>query len=201
MVTPPQDRKWEMGRDIAIALAYIALLQQDRVCVSVPGALHTPFYFGPAAIHHIGSRLQGLRAGEAADFYGGVRQAVGRIRFPGVAVIISDFLMPFGELELIFNALRAKNLDITAIQVMGPHDLNPLTEIDQVVAIDSESGREVQLDFGVEARLEYQMLLEEHNTLLRGFLHDSRIAYLQARADEDLSGFVVNRLSGVALLQ
>jgi uncharacterized protein (DUF58 family) len=201
MVTPLADQKWERARDIALALAYIALMQQDRVTISVPGYLHSPFFSGAAAIHNIGALLQGVKAGDVPEMKRGVQRAASRIRFPGVAVLLSDFLMPFSDLEAIFNLLRAKNLDITAVQVLGPADLNPLEGMEQAVAIDSETGEEVELQLNDEARAEYEYLLSDHNRHLKNFLLESRIPYVCALSNEDLSGFVVNRLSGVALLQ
>ena len=201
MITPASDGKWERARDIALTLAYIALIQQDRVTVSVPGYLHSPFFSGAGAIHSLAAMLQKLSVGGAADFMRGVQQGVSRIRFPGVAVFISDFLMPFADLERLFNMLRAKNLDVTAIQVLGANDLNPLEGLEQVVAIDSENGDHVQLRLTPEMREEYAYLLEEHNRRLREFLHEGRISYISAPVGEDLAAFVVNRLSASVLLQ
>ncbi|NLF24696.1 MAG: DUF58 domain-containing protein [Deltaproteobacteria bacterium] len=201
MVTPATDGKWERARDIALSLAYIALIQQDRVSVSVPGYLHTPFFSGAGGIHNLSGMLQKLSISGVVDFERGVQQAISRIRFPGVAVFISDFLMPFEELERLFNLLRAKNLDISAIQVLGPNDLNPLEGEEQVVAIDSENGDQVQLQLTPEVREDYSYLLQEHNQHLCEFLHQSRISYLLAHSQEELGAFVVDKLSTMALLK
>lgn len=203
MLVPRQDKKWETARDIAIALAYIALLQQDRVTLSIPGVYHSPFYQGGGAVQRLGNDLQKLRieGGSEQELRRGVQQAVARVRFPGIAVFLSDFLMPFSEIEAIFNILRSKNLDITAIQVLGANDLRPLEDNGRVIAVDSESGQEVQLNLDDEDRTEYRRLLREHNDKLQSFFSGARIAYSLALAEEGVPDFVIQKLAKSALLQ
>ena len=201
MLVPAGDGKWETARDIAIALAYIALLQQDRVSVTVPGIFHSPFYSGGGAIHRLGNDLQNLTLDGGKDLLRGVQQAAARIRFPGIAVFLSDFLMPFQDVEAVCNVLRAKNLDITAIQVLGATDMKPLPGQNRARAVDSESGEEIELNLDDDARAEYCELLAEHNKKLQTFFAGARISYALAAAEEGARNFVVQKLLHTSLLQ
>jgi len=200
MVVPAEDRKWEMARDIGLALGYIALMQQDGVTFSAPGHLLTPRLGGGRAIHQMAKLVTELDVDGSADFVAGVKQAVNSIRFPGVAIIISDFLMPFEKLQEVFNLLRSRNLDISAIQVLGANDLEPLQGSSDVVAIDSETGEEVNLSLSPREREEYAWLLEEHNKKLAEFLASSQINYTRTSATETLGDFVVKNLTRTGLV-
>lgn len=201
MLTPEQDRKWETARDIAIALSYVALLQQDRVMCAVPGVFTSPFYQGGAAVHRLGRELNALRFTGGHEVLRGVQQAAARMRFPGIAVLISDFLMPFSDVEAICNVLRAKNLDITAVQVLGANDLKPLEQHEHVLAIDSETGEQIELSLNAEARADYDDLLAEHNERLQTFFASAQIAYAHAAAADGVRNFVIHKLANTALLQ
>jgi len=201
MLVPERDRKWETARDIALALAYVALLQQDRVTLSVPGIFHSPFYNGGAGVHRLAHDIAGLRLEGGENLLKGVQQAVARLRFPGIAVLLSDFLMPFDQVERLCNVLRAKNLDITAIQVLGANDIKPLEQQTHVLAVDSESGEEIELSLNDDARADYDDLLAEHNARLREYFASARIAYALAPAAEGARDFVIQKLAHTALMQ
>jgi uncharacterized protein (DUF58 family) len=200
MITPAEDRKWEASRDIALAIAYVALMQQDGVTLSAPGHLLTPRLSGARAIHQLGSLLTDLTIDGTAHFLDGVKLAVNATRFPGVAIVISDFLMPFADLQATFNLLRARNLDITAIQVLGANDLEPLSSVSEAVAVDAETGEEITVNLSAEQRAEYTWLLEDHNKRLAEFLASSRINYTRSRADEPLGEFMVGNLARTGLV-
>lgn len=200
MHVPEANSKWTMGRDLALSIAYVALMQHDRVSLCVPGISDSPPYSGAKAIHRFGEQLLKLDTSTKADFVSGMARSASRIRFPGIAIIISDLLMPFEDIQHSINLLRAKNLDISVIQVLGPEDVDPLQDMDAVVAIDSESGREIQLDLDKDVREEYGYLLVQHNKRLQNFFAESRIAYTLALSTQALDDFVVDNLSKSGLL-
>jgi uncharacterized protein (DUF58 family) len=200
MITPAEDRKWETARDIALALGYIALMQQDGVSFAAPGHLLTPRLSGARAIHQLGQLVTELTVDGSADFVAGVKQAATAVRFPGVAIVISDFLMPFEQIQEVFNILRARNLDTSAIQVLGANDLEPLKGATDVVAVDSETGEEVNLSLSAAEREEYSWLLEQHTKRLAEFLASSRISFTRTTASESLGDFIVQNLTRTGLV-
>ena len=200
MLTPPDEGKWELARDIALSLSYIALMEQDSVVLAAPGHLNTPHFFGGRAVHHIGRMLMNLKAGDVSDFVRQVHHSLSRVRFPGVAIFISDFLIPFEDTRAICNAMRAKNFDINAIQVLSPSDLNPLANVDHAIAVDSETGQEVELAFTDELRDDYHHILEEHNRRITDYFTEAGISYTRARSDVPVNDFITQNLSKTGLL-
>jgi len=200
MFTPSTDNKWQLARDIAIALAYVALIQQDNVHILAPGYFVSPPYFGARSIHHLSKELLALEFSEGRDFWKDVRQVINRIRFPGVAIVLSDFMYAEEETRWFFNLLRARNLDLSAIQVLGPNDIEPYPNLESARFVDSESGEEVEVTMSAELREDYGALLVEHNAKLKDFLASAQVSYSQALTTHSLSDFVINNLSRTGLL-
>lgn len=200
MFTPAEDKKWEMARDISLALSYITLMEQDSVAIAALGAMSTPVCTGPKAIHHLGRSLLDAKPREQADLQREVQAAAARMRFPGAAIFISDFLMPLDVIEQLFRPLRAKNLDLTAIQVLGVSDINPLPGATSAVVVDSESGEEVELVMDEEVRQEYGSMLVEHNEKLKQFLAQRRISYALAMANDELADIIMKVLPSTGLV-
>lgn len=201
MHNPAADRKWEYARDLVLALAYVALLQQDGVTIAVPGVWHSPRFSGGKSVHQIAKALEKPRLSPAAKYRKSMERAISQVRFPGVAFFVSDFLMPLKEIQYYFSVLRSRNLDICAIQVLGENDLDPLPRQEQVVAIDSENGEEVELLLSPEERKDYGYALENHNRQLRAFLAENGISCITALTSQALSDFMANNLAGTGLLQ
>jgi len=201
MFMPKEDQKWQMARDIALSLAYISLLQQDRVSLVIPEIFYSPYYVGGAAIHRMNQDLTVLEMKSANNLLYGIQQAAVRTHIPGVAIFISDFLMPISEVEALCNILRAKNLDITAIQILGENDLRPFVAEQNLRVIDSESGEEVELTLAVHDRAMYQKHLNNHISGLRQYFSSAGISYAIAEVPLGLNHFIVNNLTKTALLQ
>ncbi len=201
MTVPENEEKWEQARDLLLSLAYVSLQQQDAVTVSALGLFNSPHYRGGRAFHELSDVLMSLTPGKPFDFQRELRLAVSRVRVPGKCVFISDFLIPLPEIEAAFNTLRAKNLDITALQVLSPFDLDPLKGLDAALAIDSESGEEVEVALDETTRADYQDLFNEHLTALKNFLHRSQISFAQIVSDEDLLASIIGNLTSIGLLR
>lgn len=201
MITPSADKKWEMARDIAIALSYVALMQQDTVYVSALGQLNSPAYFGARAIHSLSRDLSQIDIGTLMDFQGETMKALSRIRFPGIAFVLSDFLMPFAEIEGMFNALRAKNLQIVAVQILGGADIEPLKGIQDAVVVDSETGEEMELSNDGSFQRRYTETLNHHIEMIREFFLSAGISYVRGETTQTLSEFVIHELPRTGLLK
>ena len=201
MGTPAGEGKWERARDLAIALSYVGLLQQDTVNIAALGKFFSPQYYGGRAIHHIGNALTELTPSGQVNLVKETLLAVSQIRFPGVAIFISDFLMPRDEIRQCFNLLRAKNLDITALQVLSPSDISPFENLSSLVAVDSETGEEMALSADENVRNQYGALLQDHNQWLEKYLTEAHISHVSLASTKSLDSVLVEDLTATGLLQ
>jgi uncharacterized protein (DUF58 family) len=201
MSTPAQDRKWSCAREIALALAYVALMARDTIMLSVLGGWQSPVYSSGQAVHELSRQLNELTAAGSPDIEREMALAASRVHFPGVAVFISDFLLPLAQVEKACNLLRAKNLDITAVQILGHSETNPFEGITAVTAVDSETGEEIDLTMTDKTRRTYERLLEEHNSSLKSYFASAAIAHTRASSGQHLGEIMINNLSATGLLQ
>ena len=201
MFTPVEDKKWDLARSLALAVAYVALMQQDRVMISIPQVYQPPFMTGGRAFHSLLDAISKIERPHAGGYIEAAQQAISRMNFPGVAVFISDFLMPFEDLRLLFQQMQSRNLDITALQVLGEHDLNPNYGSRDIRAIDSETGEELQISLSDELQVEYEYVLNQHNQKLSDYLHENNIGFTQVSSSEELNAAIIQGISNTGLFR
>lgn len=198
MDIPVGGGKWRRAKDIALSLSYIALMQQDKVCLALPGLPDQPFSSGGRAIHRIAEYAEQAAPATTTDFITAAKRTISRVSFPGVAILVSDLLMPLEQVIAILDSMRAQNLDITVIQVLGKEDLDPPQG--SLVAVDSETREQVELTLDGAARDEYAQLLQRYNETLVNYLHRHAISYAQCTENQSLGEFVLENLTKTGLL-
>ncbi len=204
MFHPESDAKWTRARDTALALGYIALMNQDTVVTTVLGKGISPRYYGARAIHSMARDLGQMKEDTAAhsrSMSSEIMKAASQIRFPGVAILISDFLIEFPEIESAINILRSKNLSISAIQVLGQSDLTPLADGEQARCLDSETGEEIELQWDASTQKDYAKALEMHTNSIKSLCHSSGIHYAQCAPDIMFNDFILKELSRTGILE
>ncbi len=204
MFVPAADKKWERARDTALALGYVALMNQDTVIMSVLGKTLSPRYHGARAIHAMTRDLGGMTseaASQSRALSAAVFKAASQIRFPGVAVLISDFLIEFPEIEIALNILRSKNLSISMVQVLGEKDLKPLEDGEDARGLDSETGEEIELQWDGAAQRDYTKALEMHTNAIRSLCHSSGIHFAQFPPGVTFGDFILKELSKTGILE
>jgi hypothetical protein len=201
MTALPTDQKWERARDLSLSLAYMALIEQDTVIYSIPGLLEPSTYAGAKAIHVLGDRVIKAIPGGNPTLAREIQRCASRVRFPGKAILISDFMMPSDEIEKMLQPLRAKNLDISAIQVIGRHDAEPFLDLANPAVKDSETGEVVLLSQDPETMAAYEELFENHNRRVSDVMRASQIQFARMNPAEDLLEFLISNLTAIGLLR
>ena len=185
--------KWDLAVTIASSAAYVALATQDPVMVSVLGGPHSPRYWGGRAFAPLTAFLADVSkqivsdAPVEIDIVRAAKQAAARVRFPGICVVISDFLYPHETLHQLLAPFRARNMEIHAVQVLGPSDLSLRDSGGGVVLLDSETGGIQGVEVTHATADRYQELLSEHNAQVRGHCLSAQISYTQATLTEGAS--------------
>lgn len=210
--------KWEASRDLALTLAYIALMGQDRVCLAVINESElqhiTTFMSGAHAIHTFAAllakqpkteraRLRNHKQQQASErgFFKAVSQAAQRLKIPGKAILISDLLISELELRSTLDWLRSRNLEISLLQVLTPSDLDPASGLNEALFIDSESGQEIEISLDQAARAEYDQIFKQHHKQLENYCHSASISINRFIANNSLIDFVLSDLTKAGLVQ
>jgi hypothetical protein len=124
-----------------------------------------------------------------------------RLRRPGKAILISDFLVPPVSYQHGLNLLRGFNLDISVIQVLSRREVEPSFASGNLALVDSESQTEIRLQWDTRARRDYQARLAQHNLEIRSFCHQSGVHYSLYVTDRDLGDFVLATLPAIGLFK
>jgi uncharacterized protein (DUF58 family) len=205
MAFPSTQEKFSSAGHIALALAYVVLANHDHVKLHLlqesPALTASPFYRGRNRIVDCIGFVSRVSPGGPLDLAHSLGEHLRRIRRPGKAVVLSDFLMPDSSYQHGLNMLRASNLDIAVIQVLGRKEIDPTFSDQSLVLVDSESREEIRLQWRRNLRKSYQEKLERHNLELRSFCHQAGIHYSLFVTDQALSDFVLETLPAVGLFK
>jgi len=204
MAFPSREEKFLPASHVALCLAYVILANHDHVKLHLlqnGAGKASPFYRGRRRMTDCSDFIHSARPAGALGLAASLGEHLKRLRRPGKAILISDFLMPAAAYQQGLNLLRAFNLDIVAIQVLSRYEVDPPFPAGSVALIDSESQIEIKQQWSASARRDYQSKLARHNAEIRSFCHQSGIHYSFYVADRDLGEFVFATLPAIGLFK
>ncbi|MFN0051967.1 MAG: DUF58 domain-containing protein [Planctomycetales bacterium] len=121
--------KFERARQLGAALGLMGLMNVEKVSAYACNhkgkePLLLPPCSGRVSRRRLFDFLEGIPAGGDFPIDEAVDAVLRRHRGRGVAVLLSDFLT-FGDFQKPLNRLFSAGLEIFAIQILGPTELNP----------------------------------------------------------------------------
>jgi uncharacterized protein (DUF58 family) len=205
MAFPSLELKFLPASHVALALAYVVLANHDHVKLHLLQDRSSPtasqFFRGRRRMADcIDFAISAVPSG-SLDLAPALGEHLKKLRRPGKAILISDFLMPAASYQPGLNLLRSFNLDIAAIQVLSRPEVEPAFPNGSLSLVDSESQREIRYQWSGNARRDYQTKLAHHNLEIRSFCHQSGIHYSLYVTDRDLSDFVFATLPAIGLFK
>ena len=204
MSFPSREEKFSPASHVALALSYVILANQDHVKLHLlqnGSGKASQFYRGRRRMRDCIEFTNAAVPGGSLDLASSLSEHLKRLRRPGKAILVSDFLMPARSYQQGLNLLRAFNLDIVAIQVLSRYEVDPPFPNGSVALIDSENHNEIKRQWSAGARREYQSKLAHHNLEIRSFCHQSGIHYSFYVTDRDLGEFVFATLPAIGLFK
>jgi hypothetical protein len=113
--------------------------------------------------------LAALQARGQTALASGVRTALHVQKTPGLAVVLSDFLLPPAAYEPMLVDLTARRFTVTAIRILGPGERNPSTLFRKARVLDSENGQQRYVTLDAENLARYENALSQHLAHLQSF--------------------------------
>lgn len=214
---------------LAMSIAYLGLVKQNRVAVSAyvphshPPVLQLAASRGRPSAQRVGKFLldvlairpdsqEGDRAssGPRADFNAALKLAAASRSGRGVMIVISDFLVPEGYISGL-NALAGSGIgtagfETYAIQVVAPMELDPRkdptrTLIGDVRLSDVETGKALDLTLSMALIAKYRARFADHSAALKAACRSRGIATIQVTSDTPVDRFVLDTLRRGGLLR
>jgi uncharacterized protein (DUF58 family) len=190
--------KLEYGKRVAAVLGYIGLVGLDMVTVSsfaedVTGQIRP--LRGKDRIFTLLDFLENIQPSQQTRMDASLQRYVLKMSRAGVAIVISDFLVPQAGYEAGLKALMYKNFDVNVIHVMSEEELHPPLS-GELKLLDAETGETKEITVTERVLEGYQKRLGRFCEDLNQFCARNNITYLRVSTSlpfEDLILRVLRR--------
>jgi uncharacterized protein (DUF58 family) len=205
MAVPGRDHKLGAARELALALAFVALASNDGVRVVLLGddaTTHASTVLRHrTSIARVAEMLSTTVAGGALALGDALRTHARRYPDAGAAIVLSDLMAEPAEIEPGVQALRARRYDVTLLHVLGRAEVDPARAGGQAVLedVESHSRHPVRLTAGAIAR--YRAALASHLAALEALATRNGAKYARLVTDEGVEPFVTRELPRLGILR
>lgn len=208
MGVPTIDHKFTFATDLIEALSYIVLANNDTlriIALTAPEKGQRPFLVTPAFRHHarfsrIPPFLAALTPAGKTYLRESVRAYANQTKEPGVAIIVSDFLVEPPQYEEPLLLLRARGYEVKALQVLGATELSPTRLFRRGKLYDVEEHGERWVTLTHAHLQQYQTALHHHLSALQQFCHRHHILYSCVSTDQHPAKVITEEFTRAGLL-
>jgi hypothetical protein len=207
MASPVTDHKFTFSLCLAASLAYVSLRRSDPVRIVGLGDAWPQCHIGSPFFRHRDSLLQlrdfllQLRPQGRTALSTGIAAALRHQRSPGVAVVLSDFLMEPALYEAGLRKLVARRYAVTALRVIGPAERDPAALFRRGRLTDVETGRQRLITLSQDNLARYHQALTTHLEQLQDFCHRSEIVYATIDTASGLEHTLFREFPALGLLR
>jgi uncharacterized protein (DUF58 family) len=206
MAVPAGDDKMAFALSLAASLAYVSLRNNDPVrVVGLSGALPrlhiaSPFFRHRQALPRLRDLLLHVRPQSSTVLATGIAAALREQRTPGVAIVLSDFLMQPDIYEAALGDLVARRFTVAALRVIGPGERDPVRLFRRGQLIDAETGQQRFITLSRDNLARYQAALKEHLERLQTFCNRCGIVFVIADTAAGLEQVLFHDLPALGLV-
>ncbi|HEX7406924.1 MAG TPA: DUF58 domain-containing protein [Candidatus Binatia bacterium] len=207
MAFPTADDKFVFSLCLAASFAYVSLRRNDPVRIVGLSEvwpqrhLGSPFFRHRDALLRLRDFLLQLRPYGKTALAAGIAAALRDHRSPGVAVVISDFLMEPEMYEAALQQLAARRFTVAALRVIGPGERDPSSLFRRGRLTDAETGRQRFITLSQDNLIRYQQALAAHLERLQEFCNRCEIVYSTTDTDAGLEQILFRDLPALGLLR
>jgi len=204
MAVPARDGKLALARELALALAYVALGANDAVRIAVlPGDGATrvsPLLRQRGSLGRAAALLAAVAPGGRLELGAALEVYAREHPRPGLAIVVSDLMMEPAEVERGVLALRARRYEVLLLHVIGAGELDPGREFTRGVLTDVETGATRPVVLTPAARARYRELLAEHLGALAALAERTRAVYARLATEASVREFLSVELPRLGVL-
>jgi uncharacterized protein (DUF58 family) len=141
---------------------------------------------GRVALNQVFRFIESLEGGGDGPVDDGVESLLREHRGRGVVILLSDFLTT-GDIKRSLNTLFAKGLEVFAVQILGPTEIDPEVAGD-LRLVDSETEHTLDVSSARDLIHLYHEYLDNMRLDLEAMCKQRRGRFLSIDAQEDLDG-------------
>lgn len=166
--------KWDVACGFALAMTSIALKRQDKIRIQILNGPASSLFFGASALRNAARFLSGIDIHDdtvktGSSLSTSLRQAAKFVKFPGLALLVTDFMFPVDQLDSGLLALRAKNVELHLIKLNFREDKEPFPGEHGAIVHDNETGEEFSIGLSAKEREEYKEAYTTHESELEEY--------------------------------
>jgi uncharacterized protein (DUF58 family) len=187
--------KLRYGKQVAAALAFIGLVNHDRVLVdSFSARLEQGLHGirGRSQMWRVVQYLDHLEATGSSDLTAAAREFAIRHAGKGVVVVISDFLDKRGYQEAL-RYLLARNMDIYVVHVLSHEEVNPEL-VGDLRLVDAEDGDAAEITVSAPLLKRYKDTLNAFVGGLKEWCTSRGITYIFTTNQYPFDKLILNYL-------
>jgi len=204
MAVPARDGKLAVARELALALAYVALGANDAVRIAVlsgDGATRvSPLLRQRGSLARAAALLAAVAPGGRLGLGAALETYAREHARPGLAILVSDLMMERAQVERGVLALRARRSEVLLLHVIGAGELDPGREFTRGVLTDVETGATHPIVLTPAARARYRELLAEHLGALAALAERTGAVYARLATDASVREFLSVELPRLGVL-
>lgn len=194
--------KFDFARRFAAALAYIGLINHDRVSIVAfaDGVVEEmPARRGKNQVWRSLHFLERVKTQGSTSLQAAFRAFFGGRRTRGLVLVISDFLDREGY-EQSFQVIRQFRHDVFALHVTSPEETDPVAG-DEVLLVDSEIGGSTQMRVTPDLLRAYRDEFAKYCTEIEAFCRGHGWGYLRTRTDAPFEALMLKAMREQGLLR
>ena len=195
-------RKFDHARRLAAALAYVGLVNLDRVGIAgfADGlGAQLPPLKARSNLMSVLAFLDTLPCRGTTALAPSLRAFAGRVRHPGLVVVVSD-LAAVEDLAPALDALRRRGHDVVLLQVLDDAEIDPPLA-GSLRLEDAETGQSLQVSVDDDLRAHYLGRLQAHLDAVEHTCRRRGVAYVRASTAVPFEDVVLRYLREGALLR
>jgi len=205
MGAPPEDMKFNAATALASSLAYISLRHRDPVRVAIMRDSMAfqvcPLLRHPNRVPLVHDSLSLQIPVGTTDLLRSVDSYLHLTRLPGVAIVISDFLVPAANYETALRRLVAGGYAVAAIRVAGIQERDPTHPTRRVRLFDVETRRQRVVNLTDAHRTEYTRAREKHDRALLSWCAANGLAFCTVDTSQDPRAIITTALPRAGILR
>ena len=208
---PRKDKKFIFAVKCAVALAYIALSNKNKVKVIVLAGKNsqhehnivseTPFFDQLSRIHAITTFLMDFKPSGITDFGESLKKTIIKGRDTGTLFIISDFLVEPKFYKSILSFFRSRNFDTSIFHLRGYTELHPSDKIGKIKIRDTETKTEKVVFLSSTNRRKLVEEFSRHQEDLKRFCLAKGANYVLAKTTGNAEDFLLQELPRLRALK
>ena len=177
--------KFDLARRVAGALAYLALVRDDRVRVGSLGEDLLdllPAVAGRAQVWRVWDFLEQLQTLGTTDLREALSSFASRYcRSPGLSVLATDLLTD-SDWRSGIQALLASRQEVIVLQILAPEEINPQAT-GHWQMVDDEDGSSLEVTLTPRTLQAYRDRLSTYTWEVASFCHAHGVSFVQLRSD------------------